>query len=232
MQNTKGFINAVFAILVGTLGLWGVHSVQKGQMLHEHGLITEAKEEYINVIFSFSWQNNKEDQAEAYYRLGAIALDEKHPDRAARTWDKLIKKFPESEHAQLARNRINDLSEYFDEAYSNPNKTDANPPALVRNLDAQVEVTSVTPIKRLTVGKLRSVLYISVTVKNVGNKTAHHVTCRAYNEKNEEVGFTFLAHLKDIPPGKSASNYMIFYESAYHKQFKTFKYTARGLNKY
>lgn len=195
-------------------------------MLHEHGLITEAKVEYINVIFS---RQNKENRAEAYYELGAIAVDEKDPHRAARTWDQLIKKFPESEHAQLARNRIKDLSENLDEEYSDPNKTDTNSPALGRYLDAQVEVTSVASGKRLTVGKLRSVPYTSVTVKNVGNKTAHQVTCRAYNEKNEEVGFTFLAHLKDIPPGKSASNYMIFYESAYHKQSRTFKYTARGL---
>ena len=226
------FVLGLPSLIMAALAI--ADSVQKGQMLHEHGLITEAKKEYINVIFS--WQSNREDKAEAYYGLGVIALDEKNPNRAVRTWLELIKKYPESEHADRARNSIKNLSKNFDGANGNENKTDTNPTdetdvnssVFPIYSDAQVEVISVTHGKRLTGGKRRSVSYTSVTVKNVGNKTAHQVTCRAYNEKGEQVGFTFLARLKDIPPGKSASNDMMFHDPAYHKQSKTFEYRASG----
>ena len=90
---------------------WG-DSVDKAKMLHQHGLVSEAKKELIEVIFS---RQNAQTKAEAYYVLGTIAFEGNDISVALETWTQLIKYFPESNQAKLVTEKINQLSEIVGE---------------------------------------------------------------------------------------------------------------------
>ena len=81
-------------------------------MLHQHGLVSEAKRELIEVIFS---RQNAKTKAEAYYVLGTVAFEENDISVALETWTQLIKYFPESNQAKLVAEKINQLSEIVGE---------------------------------------------------------------------------------------------------------------------
>ena len=83
-------------------------SLDKAKMFQLHGLTSETKKELIEVIFS---KQNAKNKAEAYYILGTIAFEEDKLTTALETWTELVKEFPESEQAQLVKDRINQLSE-------------------------------------------------------------------------------------------------------------------------
>ena len=87
-------------------------SLDKAKMLRRHGLVSEAKKELIEVIFS---KQTAKDKAEAYYTLGSVAFGEKDISAALETWSQLVADFPESDQAKLVKDRINQLSEIVDE---------------------------------------------------------------------------------------------------------------------
>jgi TolA-binding protein len=81
-------------------------------MFRQHGLVSEAKKELIEVIFNNQDAKNK---AEAYYILGTLAFEEKNLSVALETWSQLFEAFPESEHTKLVKDRIKQLSEIVSE---------------------------------------------------------------------------------------------------------------------
>ena len=88
-------------------------SVQKAQMLNQHGLKAEAKTELINVIFS---KSNSNDKAQAYYLLGNMAFEESKVGVALDSWRSLVAKYPKSKQAQLVKNKIKELAEIVGES--------------------------------------------------------------------------------------------------------------------
>lgn len=88
-------------------------SVQKAQMLNEHGLKVEAKKELINVIFS---KANGSSKSLAYYTLGGIAFEENKISVALDSWKTLVNKYPKSKQAALVKDRIQELAEIVGES--------------------------------------------------------------------------------------------------------------------
>jgi tetratricopeptide (TPR) repeat protein len=71
-------------------------------------LTKEAKVELIEIIFSKSDEDSK---AQAYYLLGSIAFEESKISVALDSWRELTKKYPNSQQAQIVKDRINELAE-------------------------------------------------------------------------------------------------------------------------
>jgi tetratricopeptide (TPR) repeat protein len=88
-------------------------SVDKAEMLNQHGLTQEAKSELIGVIFSKSGDSEK---AQSYYLLGSIAFDENKVSVALDSWRNLVKNYPNSSQAKLVKDRINELAEIVGES--------------------------------------------------------------------------------------------------------------------
>lgn len=88
-------------------------SVDKAEMLNQHGLTQEAKSELIDVIFSKSGDS---DKAQSYYLLGSIAFDENKVSVALDSWRDLVNKYPNSPQAKLVKDRINELAEIVGES--------------------------------------------------------------------------------------------------------------------
>jgi len=88
-------------------------SVEKAQMMSEHGLKMEAKKELIDVVFSKSNDTNK---AKAYYLLGSMAFDENKISVALQSWRDLTSKYPKSKQATLVKDRIQELAEIVGES--------------------------------------------------------------------------------------------------------------------
>lgn len=84
-------------------------SLEKAILLNEHGLTTDAKRELIDIIFEKHGKAN--DKAQAYYLLGNIAFEEDRVKAALDSWKQLVDKYPNSEEAELVRDRIAELSE-------------------------------------------------------------------------------------------------------------------------
>ena len=83
-------------------------SFQKGEMLNQHGLVSESKAELIDVLFSKAADAEK---AQAYYLLGSIDFSEKKISTALETWRQLVKKYPSSKEAAFVKDRIKQLAE-------------------------------------------------------------------------------------------------------------------------
>ncbi len=83
-------------------------SIQKAEMLYEHGLVDDAKGELIEVIFERG--TVAADKANALYLLGTIAFEHDHVALALRTWRTLIDEHPQSQPAQLVKGRIDELA--------------------------------------------------------------------------------------------------------------------------
>lgn len=105
-------------IVIATLCILGLassavgSSLDKAKMLRQHGLVSEAKKELIEVIFS---KQNAKNKAEAYYILGTVAFEQDDISVALDTWNQLVIEFPKSDKAQLVKDRINQLSEIVGE---------------------------------------------------------------------------------------------------------------------
>lgn len=84
-------------------------SLEKAILLNEHGLITDAKRELIDLIFEK--RSEIDTKAQAYYLLGNIAFGENKIKVALNSWEYLVEKYPNSEEARLVRDRITELSE-------------------------------------------------------------------------------------------------------------------------
>lgn len=87
-------------------------SLDKAKMFREHGLVSEAKKELIEVIFS---KQNAKDRAEAYYVLGTMAFEQNDIAVALKTWSQLVADLPESDQAKLVKDKIKQLSEVVGE---------------------------------------------------------------------------------------------------------------------
>jgi tetratricopeptide (TPR) repeat protein len=107
------------AIMLAVAGLWGcaaqgalAASVEKAEMLNQHGLTREAKAELVDVIFN----KHDADKAQAYYLLGGIAFDENRIAVALDSWRELVEKYPTSPQAEAVKDRINEIAEVVGEA--------------------------------------------------------------------------------------------------------------------
>ena len=87
-------------------------SLEKAKMFRQHGLVSEAKKELIEVIFS---RQNAKNKGEAYYILGTMAFEQNNISAALETWTRLIADFPNSDQAKLVKDRIKQLSEIVGE---------------------------------------------------------------------------------------------------------------------
>jgi len=88
-------------------------SVEKARMLTDYGLNADAKKELIDVVFGDAADANK---AEAYYLLGSMAFDENKMSVALDSWDRLVKKHPNSPQAGLVKDQIQKLAEIVGES--------------------------------------------------------------------------------------------------------------------
>lgn len=88
-------------------------SVEKAQMMSEHGLKGEAKKELINVVFGKAKSTSK---AKAYYLLGSMAFEENKIGVALQSWKDLTTKYPKSKQAVLVKDRIQELAEIVGES--------------------------------------------------------------------------------------------------------------------
>lgn len=88
-------------------------SVEKANVLNQHGLRQEAKLELIDVIFS---KSSDADKAKAYYTLGSIAFDESKVSTALDSWRALVQKYPNSSEATSVKDRIRELAEIVGES--------------------------------------------------------------------------------------------------------------------
>lgn len=82
-------------------------SIEKAESFRQNGLISEAKKELIDIIFT----KDDKSKPEAYYVLGNIAYGEKNISSALDSWKKLVEKYPKSSQALLVKDRIKQLAE-------------------------------------------------------------------------------------------------------------------------
>ena len=83
-------------------------TLEKAQLLAEHGLDRAAKTTLIDVIFSDSPDKTK---SVAYYELGNIAYKNNKVNVALKAWTTLASKYPNSKEAKLVKDRTQQLSE-------------------------------------------------------------------------------------------------------------------------
>ena len=96
------------AVIIAMSGLTIDASIQKAILLKAHGLNDDAKRELINLIFD---ENVKgKDKPRAYYLLGEIAFDENKIQTATKTWGYIVEKYPDSDEALIAKERMDELS--------------------------------------------------------------------------------------------------------------------------
>ncbi|MCK4873637.1 MAG: tetratricopeptide repeat protein [Phycisphaerales bacterium] len=89
-------------------------SLQKAEMLYEHGLVDDSKRELIGLIFEQG--TSDADRASAHYLLGTIAFENDQVALALRTWRILIDEHPQSEPAKLVKGRIDELASIVGES--------------------------------------------------------------------------------------------------------------------
>lgn len=106
-------------------------SVEKAAMLEEHGLLDDAKREFIEVIFSNDPASAK---AEAYYRLGNIAVQQDNTSAAMSAWNALVEKYPKSDQATRVAERIKVLAEALQQTLSS-HVDDATAQGYIRNAE-------------------------------------------------------------------------------------------------
>ncbi|MCF7496483.1 MULTISPECIES: tetratricopeptide repeat protein [Vibrio] len=87
-------------------------SIDKANLLSEHGLHAQAKEELIDVIFS---KSNSKVKAKAYYELGNISFENNQVSPALSSWKKLVEIYPSSPEAKIVKGRLEELSQIVGE---------------------------------------------------------------------------------------------------------------------
>lgn len=102
---------AIALFFTGAASAYG-SSIQKAEMLNQHGLVNESKAELIDIIFGKGADSEK---AQAYYLLGSIAFSEKKISTALETWKQIANKYPSSKEAALVKDRIKQLAEIVGE---------------------------------------------------------------------------------------------------------------------
>lgn len=111
MNCKKMIISITLCLLLLTSHAIGA-SLDKAEMFRRHGLVSEAKKELIEVIFS---KQNAKNKTEAYYILGTMSFEANNISAALETWTQLVEDFPESDQAKLVKDRIKQLSEIVGE---------------------------------------------------------------------------------------------------------------------
>ena len=86
--------------------------IQKAEMLYDQGMVSEAKQELVDVIFG---DFHDQEKAEAYFLLGNIAFTEERLSTALETWNVLINKYPDSQQAVLIKDKATELAEIVGE---------------------------------------------------------------------------------------------------------------------
>jgi tetratricopeptide (TPR) repeat protein len=83
--------------------------LDRADLFHSHGLVNEAKREYIEIVTSDDFYD--EDKAVALSALGEIAFSENKVALAVSTWSELIEKYPESPQAEQIKARLSQLAD-------------------------------------------------------------------------------------------------------------------------
>ena len=84
-------------------------SLDRAELFRTHGLISEAKKEYIEIVTDGDFYD--EDKAAALSSLGDIAFSENKVALAVSTWNELITKYPESPQAEQIKTRLSQLAD-------------------------------------------------------------------------------------------------------------------------
>ncbi|MDC0919533.1 hypothetical protein OAQ94_06315 [Gammaproteobacteria bacterium] len=114
MKNHKLVASVIIlGLFAGCSGDVLAASLEKAEMLSNHGLTREAKLELIEVIHSRSADNEK---ASAYYQLGRIAFEDNSISAALESWTDLVGLYPSSPEAALVEEKIKTLSEVVGES--------------------------------------------------------------------------------------------------------------------
>lgn len=87
-------------------------SIERAALYRQHGLLEDAKRDYIHVL---SGEGAQEQKAEAIYTLGLIAFDQNRISVALSSWTQLVKDFPGSRQAKEVQDRLKDLSQIIGE---------------------------------------------------------------------------------------------------------------------
>ncbi|MCO4823415.1 MAG: hypothetical protein KC451_01015, partial [Amylibacter sp.] len=83
----------ILAISISAIPLLALAKpIDKANALFEHGLTSQSKAAYIDIIFEV--ETPEAEIAEALFRLGSIAFSENRVDLALREWGKLLARFP------------------------------------------------------------------------------------------------------------------------------------------
>jgi len=96
-------IIALSLALFSSASIAHAQSFAKAEMLVEHGLLTEAQKELIDVVFS---AGNTSDKPRALNLLGTIAIEKNNLRAALDSWNRLIKDYPKTPEAKAARERL------------------------------------------------------------------------------------------------------------------------------
>lgn len=106
-------IYALVAIItvLGSVPLFG-QSIERAALYRQHGLLEDAKRDYIQII---SRAGPQEQKAEALYSLGLIAFDQGRISVALSSWTQLVKEFPSAKQAKEVQDRLKDLSQIIGE---------------------------------------------------------------------------------------------------------------------
>ncbi len=88
--------------------------IEKANMYYKYGMLNKAKELYLEIIVG----NDVEDKAESYYKLGSLIYEEGNLSLALDTWKDLASQYPDSEYAQIVKDRISVLAEAIGETSS------------------------------------------------------------------------------------------------------------------
>lgn len=83
--------------------------IERAEMFRAHGMINEAKKEYIEIATGGDFYD--EDKAVALSSLGDIAFSENKIALAVSTWNELIEKYPESPQAEQIKTRLSQLAD-------------------------------------------------------------------------------------------------------------------------
>ena len=98
----------VVALLLAPTIVSAQDLIRAGMYL-DHGLVDDAKRDYINIAASDDFYDD--DRAKALNALGSIAFSENKIGLAVATWSKLIELYPSSVQADEIKSRLTELSD-------------------------------------------------------------------------------------------------------------------------
>lgn len=98
MKTLRG-ITLILLVLAGPIEATGskLLSIDRANMLKKHGLLEDAKRQFIDILYGDS---NEDAKATALYSLGVMAFNEKDLSLAIDTWKLLVDHFPTSEEGR------------------------------------------------------------------------------------------------------------------------------------